>query len=114
MLLRFIAFWFVNTLALWVASYLFASVRFGSLGALLIAGLLFGIAHVVLKPILVLLTLPITILTLGLFLLVINAIILMLVAWVVPGFTVAGFWHAVGVGLFLSVFGIVLNLMLGD
>jgi putative membrane protein len=67
----------------------------------------------VLKPILVILTLPVTVLTLGLFLLVINALILMLVAWVVPGFHVAGFWPAVGVGLFISVFSFLLSLVLG-
>lgn len=114
MIIRFLAFWFVNTLALWVADYLFPSVSFDSLPALIISGLVFGIAHVILKPVLVLLTLPITIVTLGLFLLVINAAILLLVAWLVPGFHLAGFWPAVGVGLFISVFSFVLNLMLRD
>ena len=113
-LLRFLAFWFVNALALWVADWLFPSVAFTSYTALLVSGLLFGIAQTVLKPILVLLTLPITILTLGLFLLVINALILLLVAWAVPGFSLAGFWAAVGVGLFVSIFSFVLNLVLAD
>jgi putative membrane protein len=112
-LLRFIAFWFVNTLVLWVAGQLFSSISFSGWQALLVAGLAFGVAQAVLKPVLVLLTLPITILTLGLFLLVINALILLLVAWLVPGFRLAGFWHAVGIGLFISIFGFVLNLMLG-
>src|SRR5688572_30652621 len=111
--LRFLAFWFVNTLVLWVADVLFQSVTFTGYGALIVSGLLFGIAQTVLKPVLVLLTLPITILTLGLFLLVINALILLLVAWAVPGFQLTGFWPAVGVGLFISVFSFLLNLMLG-
>jgi putative membrane protein len=110
---RFIAFWFVNTLVLWVASQLFSSISFSGWRALLVSGLAFGIAQTVLKPVLVLLTLPITILTLGLFLLVINALILLLVAWLVPGFQLAGFWHAVGIGLFVSIFSLVLDLMLG-
>lgn len=114
MLLRFVVFWFVNTLVLWVADQLFASISFTSYGALLVSGLLFGIAQTVIKPVLVLLTLPITILTLGLFLLVINALILLLVAWLVPGFSLAGFWPAVGVGLFVSIFSFVVNLVLGD
>lgn len=113
-LIRFLVFWGVNTLVLWVADMLFPSVAFSGYAALLVAGLLFGIAHTVLKPVLVLLTLPVTVITLGLFLLVINAVILLLVAWLVPGFTVTGFWAAVGVGLFISIFSFVLNLMLGD
>jgi putative membrane protein len=112
-MIRFFTFWGVNTLLLWVAAELFASVHYTGLGSLLIAGLLFGIAHAVIKPVLVILTLPVTVLTLGLFLLVINALILLLVAFVVPGFEVAGFWHAVGVGLFISVLSLALNMMFG-
>jgi putative membrane protein len=98
---------------LWVSGELFAGVRFDTPGALAVSGLLFSIAHAVLKPVLVILTLPITVVTLGLFLLVINGLLLLLVAWVVPGFHVAGFWQAVLVGLFVSVFSFVLNLATG-
>jgi putative membrane protein len=112
--LRFIAFWLLNTLVLWVADYLFDSMSFTSTTSLLVSGLVFGIAHAVLKPLLVLLTLPITLLTLGLFVLIINAVILLLVAWVVPGFTVTGFWNAVGVALFISIFSFLLNLLLRE
>lgn len=112
-MLRFLAFWGLNTLLLWVAAELFASVHYGSIGALLVAGLLFGLAHAIIKPVLVLLTLPVTVLTLGLFLLVINALILLLVAFAVPGFSVAGFWPAVGVALFISVLSLVLNMLFG-
>jgi putative membrane protein len=108
-LVRFLILWGLNTLVLWVAASLFDSIAFRGYGALLVSGLLFGIAQAVVKPILVVLTLPITILTLGLFLLVINALILLLVAWLVPGFTLAGFWHAVGVGVFVSIFSFLLN-----
>ena len=111
-LLRFLVFWALNVLVLWVASELFSSIQFSSTATLLVSGLLFGMAHAVLKPILVVLTLPVTVLTLGLFLLVINALILLLVAWVVPGFHVAGFWQAVLVALFISVFSFILNLLL--
>jgi putative membrane protein len=113
-LLNFLVFWGVHTLLLWVASQLFASVRFDTPAALLVSGLLFGVANALLKPLLVLLTLPITVLTLGLFLLVINACILLLVAWLVPGFHLAGFWPAVGVGLFISVLSFVLNLLMAS
>ena len=111
-LLRFVVFWGLNVLVLWVASELFSSIQFSSTSTLLVSGLLFGVAHAFLKPILVVLTLPVTVLTLGFFLLVINALILLLVAWVVPGFHVAGFWQAVLVALFISVFSFILNLLL--
>ena len=111
-LLRFLVFWGLNILVLWVASELFSSIQFSSTSTLLVSGLLFGVAHAVLKPILVVLTLPVTVLTLGLFLIVINALILLFVAWIVPGFHVAGFWQAVLVALFISVFSFILNLLL--
>ena len=113
-LLRFGLFWALNVLVLWVTDTLFDSVRIDSLVTLAVSGLLFGIAHAVIKPVLIVLTLPITVLTLGLFLVVINALILLLVAWAVPGFSVAGFWPAFWVGLFISVLSFVLNLLLGQ
>lgn len=112
LLIRFLLFWLVNALTLWVADYLFASVRFDQLSTIIVAGLVFGIAQTVLKPILVVLTLPITVITLGLFLLIINAAILMLVAWVVPGFGTIELVPAIGVALFISIFSFILNLML--
>jgi len=111
-LLRFLVFWGLNVLVLWIASELFSSIQFSSTSTMLVSGLLFGVAHAVLKPILIVLTLPVTVLTLGLFLIVINALILLFVAWIVPGFHVAGFWHAVLVALFISVFSFILNLLL--
>jgi len=111
-LLRFLVFWGLNVLVLWVASELFSSIHFSSTSTMLVSGLLFGVAHAVLKPILIVLTLPVTVLTLGLFLIVINALILLFVAWIVPGFHVAGFWQAVLVALFISVFSFILNLLL--
>jgi putative membrane protein len=110
--LRFFVFWAVNVLLLWIVDALFVNVRFDSVTALLVAGLLFGIAHALLKPVLVLLTLPITVITLGLFLLVINGLILLLVAWLVPGFHLTGLWYAVGVALVISVFGFFVNRLL--
>jgi len=113
MMLRLLAFWAVNTLLLWTAAELFDSVRYSGATSLLLAGLLFGIAHTVIKPVLVLLTLPLTVLTLGLFLLVINALLLLLVAAVVPGFQVGGFGAAMLVAFFISCLGLVLNLLFG-
>jgi putative membrane protein len=113
-LVRFLLFWVVNTLTLWVTGQVFNSVRFDGWQTLLVAGLLFGIVNATLKPILVILTAPITVLTLGLFLLVINALMLLLTAWLVPGFHLyGGFWRAVLVALFVSVFSFLINLLFG-
>src|SRR5689334_25055834 len=113
-ILRFILFWAASTLVLWVASQLFSSVRFDSPSALLVSGLLFGLINATLKPIMVIVTMPITLLTLGLFLLVINALMLMLTAWLVRDFhLVGGFLHTILVALFVSVVSFLLNLILG-
>jgi len=113
-LIRFLLFWAVHTLMLWVASQVFSSVRFDGWEALLVAGLLFGIVNATLKPILVILTAPITVLTLGVFLLVINALMLLLTAWLIPGFHLAGgFWQAVLVAFFMSVLSFLINLLFG-
>ena len=72
--------WALTALGLWVASHVFKGMRFDNGGALLIAALLLGLANAVVRPLLVFLTLPLTLITFGLFLLVINALMLMLVA----------------------------------
>lgn len=112
-LLRFLAFWGVNTLSLWVADRIFDSVTFDDTATLFASGLLLGVINTFLKPVLVILTLPVTILTLGLMLPVLNGLILLLVAWLVPGFHVQGFWYGVLVALFVSLFSFFLNSLLG-
>ena len=84
----------INVLGLWVASRLVPGLQFASGSALLIAALLLGIVNAFVRPILVLLTLPLTVVTLGLFLLVVNALMLMLVAALMDGFAIAGFGSA--------------------
>jgi len=112
LLVRFFVFWGINTLVLWVASQLLPGLAFAGPEALLLAGLAFGIVNTFLKPLLLILTLPITFITLGLFVLVLNALILFLVAWLVPGFTVGTFWQAFFAALFISLSSFLLNLML--
>lgn len=80
----------------------------GLLTALLVAAVL-GLLNALLKPVLVLLTLPVTVVTLGLFLLVINAVIVLIAAELVPGFIVKSFWWALGFSLLLSVVQGLLN-----
>jgi putative membrane protein len=90
-------------IGLWLASKIVPGVEFNSTGTLIAAALLLGIVNAFVRPIIVILTLPITLLTLGLFLLVINALMILLVAWFLPGFMVAGFWSAIGAAIVVSL-----------
>lgn len=88
---------------LWIAAHVVHGISYGSLGSLLAAALLLGVINAVLRPILVILTLPLTVLTFGLFLLVINALTLKLVTVFLHGFHVRGFWAAFWGALIVSV-----------
>jgi putative membrane protein len=102
----FLIQWGLTSLSLWVASYIFSGMKFADGGSLLIAALLLGFANAVVKPLLILFTLPLTIVTMGLFLLVVNALMLMLVSAVVSGFTISGFWTAFFASIFISIFSL--------
>ena len=100
----------INMVAILIISYLFPRViKVDGFWAALIAALLLGIVNAIIRPILVLLTLPITILTLGLFLLVINGLMLWLVSVFVKGFQVNGFWGAVLGSILISVVSWILS-----
>ena len=101
--------WGITSLSLWVASLLFNGIRFSSTGSLIVSALLLGFANAVLRPLLVILTLPLTLVTLGFFLLVINALMLLLVAKVVSGFKISGFWTAFFASLFISILSMALG-----
>ena len=103
----FLIHWGVMSLALWLASQVFRGLTFTSGPALLL-----GLANAVLRPLLILLTLPLTFLTLGLFLLVINALMIQLVAAMVHGFKVSGFWTAFFAGIFIALFGVLMEVLL--
>lgn len=93
----------ISALGLWVASQLLDGLHFVAPTTLLLAAVLLGVVNAVVRPLAFILTLPITIVTLGLFLLVLNAGMVALVAWVVPGFTIATFWTAVGAAIIVSL-----------
>ena len=93
----------ISALGLWVASEILSGLSFDSIGKLVVAALVLGIVNALVRPIAFILTLPITILTLGLFLLVLNAGMVALVAWIVPGFQVSGFWTALAAALIVSL-----------
>jgi putative membrane protein len=86
----------ISALGLWVASLLLSGIRFESTAKLAIAAVLLGVINAVVRPIAFILTLPLTLVTLGLFLFVLNAAMVGLVARLVPGFTISGFWTAMG------------------
>src|SRR5687767_15922052 len=83
--------WLLNTLALFLVVTIVPGFHYSSFATLAVAALVLGLLNAILKPILFVLTLPLTIVTLGLFLLILNGIMLELVAWLVPGFDIEGF-----------------------
>jgi putative membrane protein len=95
--------WFVLALAVWAAAAIVPGIHYDNSQSLLIAALVLGVLNTFVKPALGILSLPFVVLTLGLFLLVINALVLLLTAWLVSGFHVAGFWSAVGGSLVISI-----------
>ena len=87
----------INAVALWIANILWDSVSIHGFWAYFIGALVLGIANAVIKPIVALLTLPLIVLTLGLFYLVINIAMVALAEWIAPNFSIDGFWTYVGV-----------------
>ena len=96
-LIRLLLAWGINAAALWVANVLFSGVHIHGWWAYIIGAAVLGIANTVIKPVLALITLPLIILTLGLFLLVINIAMVALAEWIAPNFSIDGFWTYVGV-----------------
>lgn len=106
--------WLVNAVALWLTSEVISGIQVTGLGPLLLAAVVLGVLNAVLRPILLLATLPINILTLGLFTFLLNGFLLKLVSGLVPGFSVHGFWAAVFGALLLSLFSFLLSLFVSD
>ena len=104
----------IVAIGLWVASSIVSGVEVRSGGALIAAAVLLAAVNAVVRPVLILLTLPITLLTLGLFLLVLNGLMVELVSWLLfPGFSVAGLWPAIWTALIVSVTGWLVNSFIG-
>ena len=105
---------FVNTIALGVASFIVPGISYHLFEDLVIAAALFGILNTFIKPILIILTLPINILTLGLFTFIINSIMLGLTGSFLEGFFVSGFWPALGGAIIISIVSVVLNSLIKE
>lgn len=102
-LILFILHWAITALSLWLASRVFRGISFADTSSLVISALLLGFANAIVKPLVIVLTLPLTLLTFGLFLLVINALMILLVSALVRGFKVSGFWTAFFASIFIAV-----------
>lgn len=104
--------WIINALTLLLISHLFPSVKVAGFGTALITALILGLVNAVIRPILILITLPINILTLGLFTFVINGLLFWFVASFVKGFDVGGFWSAFWGALAYSIISFIISMLL--
>ena len=113
-MIRFIVQAIVTALGLWLAAQVVPGVAFSDTNTLILAAVLLGVANAVVRPILVLLTFPITILTLGLFLLVVNAATIGLVAVLLDGFVVDGLWPGIGAAIVTGIVSWIAGTFIGD
>jgi putative membrane protein len=107
--MRFLARLLLNGVALIVAAYFVPGLRLTGTAPALVAGVALGLVNAIIRPILIVLTLPFTLLTLGLFIFVVNAICLALTAWLVPGFAIDSFGAALFGALIVSIVSWILN-----
>jgi putative membrane protein len=108
--------WLLTAVAIWLTATIFPNwITISNAGAALVAALMLGLVNAIVRPIVTLMTLPVTFLTLGLFLLVINAAMLGLAAlFAGKGFEVHGFWGALFASIVISLFSLVLNMLVGE
>ena len=106
--------WAVTSVALWLTSRLVSGIAVDGVLPLVLAAIVLGFVNAIVRPLVLVLTLPFNILTLGLLTFVINGAMLKLPAGVVPGFRVEGFWSAVGGAILLSVISFLLSMFISD
>ncbi len=108
---RLVIKWLINSLALFAAAYLVNGIYITDFWSGVAAAALLGIVNAVLRPVIILLTLPINVMTLGLFTLVINAFMLKLVSWIIPEVVVKGFWPAFWGSLVITIVSWVITML---
>lgn len=108
----FLLKWFITTVSIFIVANIFGIIHIENLKALVLAALILGILNAILRPVLIILTLPINIFTLGLFTLVINGFLLYVVSGLVAGFEIAGFWRAFWAALFISIVNALMNFLI--
>ncbi len=104
----------IAALGLWLATRWVSGIRIDTSTTLILAALLLGVVNAFVRPIAVILTFPFTVLTLGLFLLVVNALMLLLVALFLPGFSINGFWAAFLAALIVGITGWIGSMLFGS
>ncbi len=112
--MRFLMRVLLNTVGVLLAARIVPGIAVASASAALVAGIALGVVNAVIRPVLIVLTLPFTLLTLGLFIFVVNAFCLALVAWLVPGFQVHGFGSALIGSIFITLVSWALSALLVD
>jgi putative membrane protein len=105
--------WLANIVSLLVADWVFDSVTIGRWWPIILGAAVLGIANTIVKPILTLLTLPLVIVTLGLFYFVINVLMLALAEWIAPDFSIDGFWTYIGATIVISIVSWVMHGIFG-
>ena len=108
----FLLKWFITAISIFIVANVFGVIYIENLKALVLAALILGILNAILRPILIILTLPITIFTLGLFTLVINGLLLYAVSGMVSGFEIASFWRAFLAALLISIVNALINFLI--
>jgi putative membrane protein len=103
----------ITALGLWVADQLLPGIVITGTGSLIVSALLLGLVNAVIRPVILILTLPLTVLTLGLFILIVNGISLGIAAWLVPGFHIAGLWSATLGAIIVGLTGWVASAFVG-
>lgn len=109
---EFLAHWGITSLALWLTSLIFYGISFSNKKSLFISALLLGLVNAVVKPIVIILTIPLTLITFGFFLLVINALMMLLVSVLVPGFRISGFWTAFFASIVVTLISIFAGMLI--
>ena len=112
---RFLIRWFVCSLGLWIAAGILGDrISFTSIGAIVVAGLLLAVINVIIKPIVVILSLPAILFTLGLFMIVINGLMVLLVSWLYEPLHVKNFWAAALAGIIIGLVNYLVTTILED
>jgi len=105
----FVFRWILNAILLFIVAGLLGGLELTGFWSVVAAGLVLGLANAIIRPLLIIISLPINVITLGLFTFVINALMLMLTARIVQGFTVDGFWPAVWAAVLMAIFGAIIS-----
>ncbi len=106
--------WLIYTLAITITAYLLPGVTVAGLMAALLTAVVLGLINAVLRPLFIFFTLPLTIISLGLFVFIINALLVLLAGYLVPGFVVTGFWWALLFSLIVSIVNWILNKLVNE